>query len=100
MSLVTGVTGYAVRAVVGDPKPADPTSRVPAVHGGLSVTVTLGACPDEDVFPFRPFFAAEAALAFLDAFTKHARRVVYLSLEGVCHYLEQQAGKITARTAA
>ena len=42
----------------------------------------------------------EAASAFLDALTQHARRIVYLSPEGVSDDLEQQTDTITARIAA
>ena len=99
MSLVTGAAGDTVRAVIVASKPADLTSRVPVLRGGLSVADALDACPDEDAFPFWPFSAVEAALAFSDAATKHARCVVYFSLEGVCHHLEQQTGTRTARMA-
>ena len=35
------------------------------------------------------------AHALLNTVTKHVRRVVYLSLEGLCHHLEQQTDTIT-----
>ena len=75
---------------------------VDVVCGGLSVPDTLNACLDgvEAVFLVWPFFTAEAASPFLDAVTKHARRVVYLSSEGIGDYLEQQTDTITSRVVA
>jgi hypothetical protein len=54
----------------------------------------------EAVFLIWPFFKAEAVLAFLDVVTKHARRIVYPSSEGVGDDLEQQTDTITVRIAA
>ncbi len=57
--------------------------------------------PREEVLDSPTGHCVETAVhTFLDAVTKHARRVVYLSLEGVCHHLEQQPDTITARIAA
>ncbi len=54
----------------------------------------------EAVFLIWPFFKAEAVLAFLDVVTKHARRIVYPSSEGVGDDLEQQTDMITVRIVA
>jgi uncharacterized protein YbjT (DUF2867 family) len=92
-------TSAAVRGFVRNPHsvglPGD------GMRGDLTVLDTLGACLDEveAVFLIWFFFMAEAALAFLDAVTKHARRVVYLSPEDVGDDLEQQTDTITARIA-
>lgn len=93
-------TGVAGRALTHNPHSASVPGDV--VRGGLSLPDTLDTCLDgiEAVFLIRPFFTAEAAPAFLDAVTKHARRLVYLSSEGVGDDLEQQTDMITARIAA
>ena len=63
------------------------------VQGDLSLRETLDVCL------VWPFFTAEVAPAFLDAVAKHARRIVYLSSEGVGDDLEQQTDTITRRIA-
>ena len=105
MILITGAIGYFGRHVVSqllspgavvwalsrNPKSAGLLGEV--VRGELSLRETLDACL------IWPFFTAEVAPAFLDAVTKHARRIVYLSSEGVGDDLEQQTDTITARIA-
>jgi hypothetical protein len=54
----------------------------------------------ETVFLIWPFFTTEAAPPFLDAVTKHARRIVYLSSGDVGDDLEQETNTITARIPA
>jgi uncharacterized protein YbjT (DUF2867 family) len=112
--LVTGATGKvgghvvsqlldtsaAVRALTRNSEAAGLPDDV--VHGDLFVPDTLDARLDgvEVVFLVLPFLLAEAAPSFLDAVTKHARRIVWLSSEGAGHDLEQQTNVITARIAA
>ncbi len=92
-------TGAAFRGFARDPHSVGLAGDV--VRGDLSVLDTLDACLDavEAVFLIWFCFMAEAALAFLDAVTKHARRVVYLSPEDVGDDLEQQPDTITGRIA-
>ncbi len=113
MILVTGATGNvggrvsqrlgtdaAGRALTHNPHSASLPGDV--VRGGLSLPDTLDTCLSgvAAVFLIRAFFTAEAAPAFLNAVTKHARRLVYLSSEGAGDDLEQQTDTITARIAA
>jgi uncharacterized protein YbjT (DUF2867 family) len=105
MILITGATGYFGRHVVSqllspdaivwalsrNPKSAGLLGEV--VRGDQPLRGTLDACL------VWPFFTAEVAPAFLDAVTKHARRILFLSSEGVGDDLEQQTDTITARTA-
>jgi uncharacterized protein YbjT (DUF2867 family) len=113
MILVTGVTGNVGRHVASQlldtggsvcglaRNPASASLPGDVVRGDLSVPDTLDACLDgvEAVFLVW-FFMAEAAPAFLDTDTKHARRIVCLSSEGVGDDLEQQTDTITAKLAA
>jgi uncharacterized protein YbjT (DUF2867 family) len=110
MILVTGSTGNvgrhvvsqlldegaAVRALARNPDSADLPEGVEVVRGDLSVPDSLEAGLDgvEAVFLVWPFGTAEAAPAVLDAVTKHARRIVYLSSMGIRDDLEQQADPI------
>ena len=103
MILITGATGYFGRQVVF--QLLRPGALVWAlsrhlnsagllgdvVRGDLSLRETLDACL------VWPFFTAEVAPAFLDVVTKHARRILFLSSEGVGDDLEQQTDTITAR---
>ena len=105
MILITGATGNVGRHVVShllspgavvwalnhNPKSAGLLGDV--VRGDLSLRETLDACL------VWPLFTAEVAPAFLDAVTQHARRIVYLSAEGVGDDLAQQTDTITARIA-
>src|SRR5919107_4034984 len=105
MILITRETGYFGRHVVSqllspgavvwalsrNPKSAGLLGEV--VRGELSLRETLDACL------IWPFFTAEVAPAFLDAVTKHARRIVFFSTEGVGDDLEQQTDTTTARIA-
>lgn len=95
-------TSAAVRALTCHPDSAGLPGDVDAVCGDLSVSDALNACSDgvEAVFLVWPFFTAEAAPALLDAVTKHARRIVYLSSGGVGDALEQQTDTATAWIAA
>ena len=88
--------GAVVRALVRDPDSAGLASGIEVVRGDLSVPDTLEAALDgvEAVFLVWPFLTAEAAPPVLDAVTKHARRVVYLSSMGVRDDLERQADMI------
>ena len=83
--------GAVVRALSRNPKSASLLGDV--VRGDLFLRETLDACL------VWPYFTAEDAPAFLDAVTKHAHRIVYLSSEGVGDDLEQQNDTITARIA-
>ena len=103
--LISGATGYFGRHVVSqlpspgavvwasshNPKSAGLLGDV--VRGDLSLRVTLDACL------VWPFFTAEVAPAFLDAVTKHARRILFFSSESVGDDLEQQTDTITVRIA-
>ena len=105
MILITGATGYFGRHVVSqllspgaivwalsrNPKSAGLLGEV--VRGDQPLRGTLDACL------VWPFFTAEVAPAFLDAVTKHARRILFFSSEGVGDDLEQQTDTITARIA-
>ena len=91
-------TGAAVRALTRNAESAGLPGDV--VRRDLSVPDTLDTCLDgvEPVFLVWPFFTA--APAFLDAVTKHARCIVYLSSEGVGDDLEQRTDTATARITA
>ncbi len=95
-------TGDALRALVRNPDSAGLASDVDVVRGDLSAPDTLDACLDgvEAVFLVWPFVTADFAPAVLDAVTKHARRIVYLSSLSVRDDLEQQTDPITACHAA
>ena len=88
-------TGAAVRAFVRDPAAALPDGAE-AVQGDLSEPETLRWALEgvDSVFLVWPFFAAEGASAVVDAIVGHARRVVYLSSEGVRDGAEEQADPI------
>ena len=105
MILITGATGNFGRHVVSqllspgtvvwalsrNPKSVGLLGKV--VRGDLSFRETL------DAWLVWPFFTAEVAPTFLDAVAKHARRILFLSSEGVGDDLEQQTDTITARIA-
>ncbi len=105
MILITGATGYfgrhvvsqllspgaVVWALIRNPKSAGLLGEV--VRGDLSLRETLDACL------VWLFFTAEVPPAFLDAVTKHARRILFLTSAGVGDDLEQQTDTITARIA-
>jgi uncharacterized protein YbjT (DUF2867 family) len=93
--LRSGATG---RALTRDPESAALPRGVDVARGDLSFPDTLNACLDgvEPICLVWPFFTAEAALAFLEAVTKHARRTVYLSSEGVGDDLEKEVDTIIA----
>jgi uncharacterized protein YbjT (DUF2867 family) len=88
-------TGAAVRAFVRDPAAALPDGAE-AVRGNLSEPETLEAALEGvgSVFLVWPFFSAEGAPAVVDAIARHARRVVYLSSEGVRDDAEEQTDPI------
>jgi uncharacterized protein YbjT (DUF2867 family) len=93
-------TGVSVHGLARNPASVGLPGDV--VCGDPSVPDTLDACLDgiEAGVLGWPFFTVEAAPAFLDAVTKHARRIVCLSSESVGDDLEQQTDTITARIAA
>ncbi len=95
-------TGAALHGFARNPHSAGLPGNVDVMRDDLSVSDMLGVCLDgvEAEFLVWPFFTAEAAPAFLDTFTQHARRTVYLSSEGVDDDLESQTDVITARIAA
>ena len=88
--------GAAVRAFVRDPDHAGLPAGVEAVRGDLSEPKTLEAALEGvgSVFLVWPFFSAEGAPSVVEAIAKHARRVVYLSSEGVRDGAEEQADPI------
>jgi uncharacterized protein YbjT (DUF2867 family) len=110
--LVTGATGHvgryvvsqllqtstAVRALARNPDQASLPSGVEIVRGDLSNPDTLNAClvGVEAVFLMWPFPTAKAAPAVLDAVSKHAHRIVYLSSMSVRDDLERQSDPISA----
>ncbi len=112
MILVTGATGHvgrhvvsqllqtsaAVRALVRNPDQVSLPSGVEVVRGDLSDPDTLNASliGGEAVFLMWPFPTARAAPAVLDAVSKHARRIVYLSSMSVSDDLERQSDPISA----
>ena len=112
MILVTGATGHvgrhvvsqllrtgaAVRALTRNPDSAGLPGGVDVVRADLSVPDTLDACLDgvEAVFLVWPFLPSDVAPAILDAVTKHARRIVFLSSWSVRDDLEQQTDPISA----
>ena len=95
MILVTGATGNvgrelvplllaegeSVRALVRNPERAGLPAGVDAVRGDLTDPASLdGTLDDVDaVFLLWPFFSSEGAAPIVDAITRSARRVVYLS---------------------
>ncbi len=88
--------GAAVRAFVRDPDAACLPAGVEVVKGDLSEPKTLEAALEgvASVFLMWPFFAVEDAAAVVEAIAKHARRVVYLSSEGVRDGAREQADPI------
>lgn len=91
-------TGVAVRALARNPDAAILPDDVEVVRGDLSAPDTLDAPLDgvEAIFLVWPFLTAEAAPAVLDAATKHAHRIVYLSSMGVRDDREEQTNPIDA----
>ena len=110
--LVTGATGHvgrqvvsqllhtsaAVRALARTPSSASLPGGIEVVRGDLSDPDSLNAClvGVEAVFLMWPFPTARAAPAALDAVSKHARRIVYLSAMSVRDDLERQTSPINA----
>ena len=110
--LVTGATGHvgrqvvsqllqtssAVRALARTPSSARLPDGVEIVRGDLSNPDTLKTCLArvEAVFLMWPFPTTRAAPAVLDAISKHARRIVYLSAMSVRDDLERQRDPISA----
>ena len=95
-------TGAAVRALVRHPDSVGLPGSVEVMRGDLSVPHTLDSCLDgvEAVFLVWPGLPVDFASAVLDAVSKHARRIVYLSSLSVRDDLDQQADPITALHAA
>lgn len=95
-------TGAAVRALVRNPDSVSLPDGVEVVRGDLSLPNTLGKCLDgvEAVFLVWPGLPVDLASAVLDAVSKRARRIVYLSSLSVRDDLAQQADPITAFHAA
>ncbi len=91
-------TGVAVRALARNPDAAILPDDVEVVRGDLSAPDTLDAPLEgvEAIFLVWPFLTAEAAPAVLDAATKHAHRIVYLSSMGVRDDREEQTNPIDA----
>ena len=91
-------TGVAVRALARNPDTAILPDDVEVVRGDLSAPDTLDAPLEgvEAIFLVWPFLTAEAAPAVLDAATKHAHRIVYLSSMGVRDDREEQTNPIDA----
>lgn len=85
-------TGVAVRALTRNPDSAGLPDGVDVVRGDLSEPDTLDARLNgvEAVFLMWPFLPADLATAALDAVTKHARRIVFLSSFAVRDDLERQ----------
>ncbi|MGP4000755.1 NAD(P)H-binding protein [Streptomyces sp. 8N706] len=116
MILVIGATGnvgrnvvselreadIAVRALARDPAAARLPVGVDVVRGDLSDPDSLEeALRDVDaVFLVWPFLNADAAPPVLDVIGKHARRIVYLSSEGVREDTDEQGEPITGFHAA
>ncbi|MGW0467602.1 NAD(P)H-binding protein [Streptomyces sp. NPDC003027] len=107
--LVTGATGNVGGAVVsqlhaaGVPVralvrgEADFPEGVQAVRGDLADPASLDMALEgvDSVFLVWPFLSAEGASDVIDAIGKHARRVVYLSSEGVGSEKEKPGEAIT-----
>ena len=91
-------TGSVVRALTRDPDSAGLPGGVDVVRADLSVPKTLDECLDgvDAVFLMWPGLPVEHASAALDAVTKNARRIVFLSSFTVRDDLEQQTDPITA----
>jgi len=110
--LVTGATGHVgrqivsqlqdmgavVRALARNPDAAGLPGGVKVVRGDLSDPDTLNAClvGVEAIFLMWPFSTAKVAPAVLDAVSKHAHRIVYLSSMSVRDDLERQSDPISA----
>ena len=92
-------TGAAVRAFVRDPDSAARPAGVEAVKGNLTEPETLEAALEgvDSVFLVWPFFAGEGnpSLA-IDAIAGRAKRVVYLSSQGVGDDAKEPADPINA----
>ena len=91
-------TGVCVRGLARNPASAGLPGDIDVMRADLSVPDTLDAV--EAVFLIWFFSMVEAAPAFLDAVTKHARRIVYVSSGDVGDDLEQQTDTITAKLSA
>ena len=89
-------TGARVRALTRNPDSTGLPHEVDVVRGDLSVRDTLDGCLDgvEAVFLVWRSPTAEAALAFLEAVAKHARRIVFLSSAAVRDGVERQTEPI------
>lgn len=88
--------GVQVRALVRDPDAMKFPPGVLVVRGDLSDPASLAA-PLQDVdavFLMWPFLNAEGAEGVLEVIQRHARRVVYLSADGVDLGLEEQLSPI------
>ncbi|WP_067963947.1 NmrA family NAD(P)-binding protein [Nocardiopsis trehalosi] len=75
--------GAAVRALVRDPATADLPAGVTAVRGDLTDPATVAAAAEgaDAVFLLWPALPLDAAGPVVDAITRHAPRVVYLSAD-------------------
>ena len=95
-------TGVRVRGLARNPASAGLAGDIDVMRADLSVPDTLDACLDavEAVFLIWFFSMVEAAPVFLDAVTKHARRIVYVSSVDVGDDLEQQTDTIITKLAA
>lgn len=109
--LVTGATGNVgrqvvfqllragarVRALTRNPSSASLPEGVEVVRGDLSVPDTrhAGLNGVDAVFLAWPFFTAEGAAATLDAITKHARLIVYVSALPVRDDIDRKIKPIT-----
>jgi uncharacterized protein YbjT (DUF2867 family) len=91
-------TGAAVRAVVRHPDSVSLPGGVEVAQGDLSVPTTLDTCLQgvEAVFLLWPGLPIDIASAVLDAVSKHARRIVYLSSLSVRDDFAEPPDPITA----
>jgi uncharacterized protein YbjT (DUF2867 family) len=88
--------GTAVRALARNPETSGLPAGAEVVRGDVSAPATLdgGADGVDAVFLLWPLLTSDAAPAVVDALAGRARRVVYLSSEGVREHAERQAGPI------
>jgi len=91
-------TGAVVRALTRDPASPGLPGGVDVMRGDLSAPDTLDACLNgvDAVFLLWPGLTADLAPAVLDAISKHARRLVFLSSLGIRDDLERQPDPINA----
>lgn len=89
-------TGAGVRVLTRNPEAAGPPPEVDVVRGDLNAPLGLEKCFDavDTVFLLWRSFTADPARQFLEAASKHARRIVFLSSSAIRDDLKEQDNPI------